>query len=137
MEGEANESGSFFILSNFFLFFLLGLTVRADLYTIGKLNPEPWNIGVPVLSRPPEWAGALSHCFLVLGCLIMTLTVSWKYTLCVHHMVTRLVWQLWRGMLSHKMPFLFSNVKLSFPWNRRKHLGTETWIIACQSSRWL
>lgn len=135
--GGANGSGLFFELSNFFLFFLLGLTVIANLYPIGKLNPEPWNAGVPVPSRSPRWAGAVRQCFLVLGCLVRTLTLNWKYTLCVHHLVTRLVWQLWRGILSHKMPFLFSNVKPSFPWNKLKHFGTETWIIAWQSSCWV
>lgn len=58
-------------------------------------------------------------------------------TLCVRHRLAGLVGQLWKGMLFRNMPFLFANVKLSFPWNRLTYLGTESWIIAWQSSCWL
>lgn len=95
-EKIANGSGWFLCPKYFFLFFFLGLTLilTPNLYIVGKLHPQHEVYGVPVLSWP-ERAGPVRRVLSALGHLIRTF----------HPL---------EDMLSHKMPFLFSNVNYLF-----------------------
>lgn len=101
----------------------------------GQTEPRTINVGVSVFPWPLNGQVHWDRYFLILGCLYMTqslleicfhLCTTWWPNLCP-------VWQLWRELLFHKMPFLFSEEKLFFLQSILGHPGIETCIMAWRS----
>lgn len=101
----------YFCPKYFFLFFFLGLTIIANLYTIGKFNSEhemqmsqfsPGLLNGQVCSETGAFA---LDCFITLHRIGNVVCASRGDQTCLAAV---------EGMLPHKMPLLFSNVDYLF-----------------------